>query len=1049
MLYSASLTQTLAGDIARRCAATKCARNFTTLADAAVAAVDDASFRLAQQRDADVWSRSAIVRADWKRNRFGACRSAMTRNASAASGDKIKSIPLCDPAPTPELQKLCKAMAQYRIDIANVNCQFGGDCLFNPGAFYTPYAWSTTNQEFAVDTINDYYKSIVAQPRFASSLWSAVCPSRNGLLARIAAVSHAQAKSCPANQIEFLKDVLKTVKVIGKDILEMGYCVAMFCANAVASAFGGGSGSAALAGSMASTYLARFMDIAGRIIMPVLDAVVTVIFGKSGLGQVIREALRLLCEIYNFIVKYWYKPVWCGFLRPTLYVVLDGLSRFIGVFDRGVADKISSVWTAISGGGSGTDVNSCMGSMAGQLVCPAFGANADANVSEFLPQAFATRCWLNSGGGITSPTAYLTCTSSDTCATDSTHFDNYDASDPLSSCASCPDASFGCNTYLKRCSCGAASSQPPAQCTSSSDCARGICAVSSRLDNVADAFTSIPCNECGGSGMHATCVEGTCACVDITHAGTVQTCADRGRPISLLSSAGASCFASSNPDYTFLTQSVLDFSTLAVVPCIRGLSSSGAYCMGVFMPLSSGLGQFAQSLVVIFLPSVERKGRKLLSFAAVNDAMTAAQDNCSSASSSRNEIKQCIHWRLAAVQNSLNPEALLTFGGTMQAMASMAMAGNYTALRSVIDAHSGILPSILGTALSASASQLPKARSSAPRVDRRSHRAARRLLQAGDVAGDAKTPTPFEKLAGIGLSTIAYYTNDTRANDTATEEDDLLLYAVMKMMNPRDVISDLVSTGGRRIFREIGVCNYTTLTNAPPARGGLLYVIAVVAILTAAVSFLCVPSGIFNWALWVVVFPVTVLWCAYGTSPMCFPMLPPRLPSDIAAAIVRILPEDVPRFSVSENCSLRGFAFNSSSPSSYFDAKRCFKQCDAPPFSMRSWQDTAAWWLCDISPQLARHASKLASHFPFLQDFEDSAAYFAEVIAFGNTYDTDFVSAHRLCAVMTCHTLVFAALAGTMVVLMIQPVAIAVAEIFAGAIAVLLQSYATQQLDYT
>ena len=1056
MLYSASLTQTLSNDIARRCASIKCAGNFTALPTAA--ARDDASFRLAQIRDEDVWRNSSINRPLWKSNRFAACR---TLSTNATVNAKIKSIPLCDPAPTPELQVLCKALTQYRIDIASVNCQFGGDCLYKPGAFYTPYAIS--NQQFAVDVINDYYKSIVGQPRFAAA-WNAMCPSRNGLLARIAAVSNAQAQNCPANQIEFLKDVLKTIKLIGKDILELGYCAVMFFANAVASAFGTNA-----AAAMTQSYLARFMDIAGRIIMPVLDAVITVLFGSSGLGQVIRESLRLLCEVYNHVVNYLVLPVWCAVLRPTLQVVLDGLSRFIRVFDRGVADKISDVWTAISGGGSSTD---CLGNMVvGRLVCPAAGATQGANVSEFAPQAFATRCWLNSGGGITSPTAYLSCTSSDTCAIDSTHFDNYEKDAQLSSCASCPDSSFGCNTYLKRCSCGAASSTPPGKCTSSSDCRGRICAVSSRLDNVADAFTNVPCNECGGSGMHATCVEGTCACVDITHAGTVQTCADRGRPISIIGTSASSCFASSNPDYRYLIQgSVLDFNTLAIVPCIRSLASSGAYCMGVSMPLSSGLGQFAQSMVVVFMPNIEKRGgRALLSSDADEEesVMIAASNNCSGAEAAlirdektRNEIKQCIYWRLAAVQNSLEPTALLTFGGTMSAMASMATSGNHKALRSIIDKHSGVLPSIVGTAVSA-AYAIPFRRAAPAEAkvqaavanNRGDGKQSRRLLAAVTASPTVSGIPPFEKISDVVLSTISYYQNgyDTPKNDTPTPNvttDDLLMQSISMLMNPRDLISDLVSTGGRRIFREIGVCNYTTLTNSPPARGGLIYIIVVVAILTTLASCACAPP--LNWALWVVVFPIAVLWCAYGTSPMCFPMLPPRLPSDIAAAIVRILPDDIPRFSVSENCSLRGFVHSNDTGfnGQKFDAKRCFKQCDAPPFSMRSWQDTTAWWMCDISPQLCTHASRVASKFYFLQDFQESAAYFAEVIRFGNTYDPDFVSAHRLCAIMTLHTVVFAALAGTAAILMIPPTAIAIAEIFAGAIAVLLQSYAAQQIEF-
>lgn len=111
---------------------------------------------------------------------------------------------------------------------------------------------------------------------------------------------------------------------------------------------------------------------------------------------------------------------------------------------------------------------------------------------------------------------------------------------------------------------------------------------------------------------------------------------------------------------------------------------------------------------------------------------------------------------------------------------------------------------------------------------------------------------------------------------------------------------------------------------------------------------------------------------------------------------------------------------------------------------MRTWQDSAAWWVCDISPAMGTMAAQWASSFYFLQDFEESATYFAEVIAFGNEYDPDYVASHRICAVMTSHTIVFAALGGAMVLLMIPPVAIAVAEILASAIGLLCSAYAVE-----
>ncbi len=295
---------------------------------------------------------------------------------------------------------------------------------------------------------------------------------------------------------------------------------------------------------------------------------------------------------------------------------------------------------------------------------------------------------------------------------------------------------------------------------------------------------------------------------------------------------------------------------------------------------------------------------------------------------------------------------------------------------------------------------------------------------------------PLAKLSSIVLTTLDYYKNNKSTADEGPA--DFFLNATL-VWHPREIIDSLVTSGGRRMFREIGICNYTTLINSPPARGGLVYIIVVLAIFFTAASCICVPQGILNWFMWAVVFPIAVMWTAYGASPLCYPMVPPRLPSDIADAILRVLPGDsLPRFSVHENCTLKGYTLNGT-----YDAKSCFKQCDKPPFSMRSWQDTTAWWLCDISPSLARRAAK---HLDFLHDFESSVAYFNEVISFGNVHDRDFVSAHRMCAAMTSHTIVFAAIGGAAVAIMIPPTIMAVAEIFAGAVGLLFEAVAAQQL---
>lgn len=247
---------------------------------------------------------------------------------------------------------------------------------------------------------------------------------------------------------------------------------------------------------------------------------------------------------------------------------------------------------------------------------------------------------------------------------------------------------------------------------------------------------------------------------------------------------------------------------------------------------------------------------------------------------------------------------------------------------------------------------------------------------------------------------------------------------------------------GRRLFGELGTCNYTTLTFAKPAQGGLIYIIAAVAVLFAVASCLCTPQGVcFGWLLWAILFPMVVMWTAYGVSPLCFPMLPPQFPRDIATGIERLLPSqrmEIPRFLVAEDCTVRGRLSDGT-----FDT-RCFKQCSAAPFYMIGWQDTLAWWLCDLSPHLARAASDVLTGSWF-QDFASSAAYYADVIEFGDV-DPEFVAAHRLCAFLASHTLVFGALAGAIAVIVLPTIVVAIAEVFAASVALLFSASGAQIL---
>ena len=388
----------------------------------------------------NIWSTSTsqplpggyLDRTLWvgKKARYAACNQSY-RSATGLNSQQqlaVRAISLCEPAPTAGLQALCRAMLQYRTDIGTVNCEImgNGTCLYRPGAFYVPYMWSATNQQFSADTVRAYYQNVVAQPRFANESFGTLCPAGSDLLSQIAALSQTQAQQCPGHQIEFLKGVLETLKLVGHKLLYMGYCVAMFAANAIGALFAQSGFIMDAMLRLAGTYLLEFIRAAESIIMPILNAIVNVLFGTSSVGRIIKTALGLLCRTYNFAVEYFFVPIWCGVLRPALYGIFMALHGVFSVFWPDAADKTQKIAMAIAGGDSGMDVRSCMGSLTLQIQCDADTQDTNTTNAAFLAAPIATRCWTDTspsmqlagagpfGGG--GDASFLACTASDTCA---------------------------------------------------------------------------------------------------------------------------------------------------------------------------------------------------------------------------------------------------------------------------------------------------------------------------------------------------------------------------------------------------------------------------------------------------------------------------------------------------------------------------------------------------------------------------------------------------------------------------------------------------------
>ena len=1070
------------------------------------------------------WARGtqgSVDRDAWEAHgtRFAACNASLQQFFASSPGDAAtalmaRPISLCEPAPTASLQAFCTAMLQYRTNVQNVNCELmgAGACLYEPGTFYVPYAWSASNQEFAADTVLGYYQDILLQPRFkATTAYARLCPQRSTYQQMLAQLSRAQAAQCPGYQMEYLKNLLDQFKGVGYIVIHMAYCTLMFCVNALGSVMSANDPFAADAMlTLAAYYVGEFIKDAEKVIMPILNAVITVLFGTSSFGKIMSTALGILCQVFNVFINDFVIPSWCAIIRPAVYVIFSALEHIVGLFSPSAGDGIHNVWVALSGGDGGIDPRTCLGSMVTKIQCDAGKFTPDDNASNYLPAPVATRCWADSSGGGPfsgyGDASYLACTGSDTCAQDPLLYDA--SAGTLIACAACPSAidasnafdptarAYGCDAALKRCTCGAAA-RAPDSCLTSADCAQQTqaqCAVVSDLDHAdAQASTSMPCTECGSLGMQPACVRnaqgglGTCACAAVLAASTLQKCSLPGQRVPLLQATGF-CLATADLSADLLSPSLtLDFGALAIAPCLWGLSDNG--CVHVRLPLASS-GAYATPLAVILAPAPPSASytRRLLSASLVHvetqARFEAAARLCLARERTRDAQKACLHWHEAA-------QAAGAANASWGALWASARADPRRTVPTLL--ARGFDEGGLVWALAAAAFARWPAPAAATCAPTRKPR-GRRLLQASvstfstlpTLVGSAipwtlapsasDCPVLDDAIATVGsawVDTVAFYAqgfggedapdaptpleravNETLTNPLRVAHAGLLpSVANAVLLGYGDRIMDAIVTrddtrllSGRRLVQELSTCNYTELTfgtRASVNRGRgmtLLYIFAATFLAFSLFATCFIPQGFATHLAWFSLFPMLVFWAAYGVAPTCWPMVPPRFPHDLATEVGGLVPSslEIPRFLVDARCDVRGHLLGGGE----YDAT-CFKTCSEEPFLFKSWQDPAAWWLCELSTTLCAQAADSVQRWGFLGDFISSAAFFGEVVAFA-AQDPDYTAAFRTCAFFASAELILSVAFAGFVVLFFPSLLVTVFEIFGAALVMLSQASASE-----
>ena len=247
---------------------------------------------------------------------------------------------------------------------------------------------------------------------------------------------------------------------------------------------------------------------------------------------------------------------------------------------------------------------------------------------------------------------------------------------------------------------------------------------------------------------------------------------------------------------------------------------------------------------------------------------------------------------------------------------------------------------------------------------------------------------------------------------------------------------------GRRLVHELSTCDYTVLTLGTERPKNLLAVIILVGLFLVLISSFCCPITCGSFFLWSLMFPALVMWGAYNISPLCMHMIPPTLLRDVYVEVQNLLPKSfvVPPLFTRAGCTGDGIRVSDE----VFDPE-CFLRCSEEPFLMVSWEDTMAWWMCELSVDMCTGVAKFVDLTTFLPDFVSSAFYYGEVIRF-SAADVAFVSAHRICAVFTVYSVGFFLILFVLAVLLLPYVLTASFDILTGVFVFLVDIQAAESV---
>ena len=266
-----------------------------------------------------------IPRAEWEAHKTTICPLMVKGLSSNGSTDGFARTPLF--SIDQYTAAVSTAFEEAQRLIAQANCIAAGNfsCLPAPWAYH-PASYDPSNQDWVYETVSDYYRSIN----------SGVCPLTADEL-NLQAYNAQFEKSCPANAIRFLVDLVAILRLVGTTIIfivstlmsmtvELATLLFSGLTNTVANAVGGGSPSSSKADldntvTIAQQQMAKdwaYVKSEAKGLLAGLNTIfMDMVFSTGEIGKGLLAFLNSVCSSINSYYS-WFMNVWCQYFQKYL-----------------------------------------------------------------------------------------------------------------------------------------------------------------------------------------------------------------------------------------------------------------------------------------------------------------------------------------------------------------------------------------------------------------------------------------------------------------------------------------------------------------------------------------------------------------------------------------------------------------------------------------------------------------------------------------------------------------------------------------------------------